>query len=73
MDQTPEKRASSAWYLMPIFFGIIGGIIAWAVTRGNDPSKAKKFLIVGIIFLVIEIVLIVAYFGALLFAPLLIT
>ena len=48
---------------MPIFLGILGGIIAWAVTKNDDPAKAKKFMIVGVILLVAEIVLVAAYYA----------
>ena len=43
----PRKR-SNLWYLAPIFFSIIGGIIAFAVLRKSDSSKAKKCLVIGI-------------------------
>ena len=65
MSQTPGKVVSSAWYLMPIFLGILGGIIAWTVTKNDDPAKAKKFMIVGVILLVAEIVLVAAYYAVL--------
>ena len=40
----PEKIRSRAWYLVPIFFGLIGGIIAYFAIRRDDPQKAKKCL-----------------------------
>ena len=55
MSATPNKQASSAWYILPILLGVIGGIIAWLVNRDDDPVKARKFLVLGIVFLVIEI------------------
>ncbi len=27
------QHVSGAWYLVPLFFGILGGIIAWAVNK----------------------------------------
>ena len=44
------------WYLLPIFVGLIGGIIAYLVLRRDDPKKAKKCLYVGIILAVIGII-----------------
>lgn len=35
------------WYLLPIFFSIIGGIIAYFVLRHDDPRLAKNCLVVG--------------------------
>ena len=36
---------SGAWWLLPIFFTWLGGLIAWAVTKARDPKKAKSMLI----------------------------
>ena len=58
-----QKEVSSMWYLLPIFFGIIGGIIAWAVTKDDDPVKAKKFMIFGFVFLILEIVVIAVWYA----------
>ena len=52
----PEKSRSNAWFLLPIFFGIIGGIIAFFMLRRDDPHKAKNCLYLGIVFMVIGII-----------------
>ena len=52
----PEKQRSNAWFLLPIFFGMIGGIIAFFVLRSDSPSKAKNCLYLGIIFMIIGII-----------------
>jgi len=52
----PVKSRSNAWFLLPIFFGIIGGIIAFFVLRKDDPSKAKNCLYLGIVFMIIGII-----------------
>ena len=39
---------SSAWWLLPILFGTLGGIVAWALTRGRDPRMARNMLLTGI-------------------------
>jgi len=44
-----STQRSGAWYLLPIFFTLLGGIIAWAAIRHDDPKKAKNCLIIGII------------------------
>ena len=51
-----EKPRSNAWYLLPIFFGIIGGIIAFLIIRKDDPHKAKNCLYLGIILMFIGII-----------------
>ena len=53
----PEKRRSNAWFLLPIFFGIIGGIIAFFVLRQDDPNKAKSCLYLGIALMIVGIIL----------------
>ena len=40
-------RASAAWYLLPIFMSIIGGIISYAALRHRDRSRARKTLVLG--------------------------
>ncbi len=42
------RKRSAAWYLLPIFLGVIGGIIGYFAVRHDDPSLAKKVLYVGI-------------------------
>jgi hypothetical protein len=43
-----SRKRSSAWYLLPIFLGIIGGIIGYFVIRHDNPNFAKRLLYVGI-------------------------
>ncbi len=52
---TTEKRRSGLWYLLPIIFGIIGGVIAWFVIKEDDPKKAKNCLYLGLVLLIIDI------------------
>ena len=42
------KDIDGIWYLVPIFFSLLGGIIAYGVNQYKDPEKAKNFLWVGI-------------------------
>ena len=51
-----EKTRSNAWFLLPILFGIIGGIIAFFVLRQDDPNKAKNCLYLGLVFMIIGII-----------------
>ena len=53
----PEKIRSRLWYLVPIFFGLIGGIIAYFAIRKDDPQKARKCLWVGIILTAINVII----------------
>ena len=51
----PYVGASAAWWLLPIFFSFIGGIIAWACVKDIDPRMAKNCLILGIVITVVPI------------------
>ena len=62
----PEKSRSNWWYLLPIFLGIIGGIIAYFAIRKDDRTKAKKCLYLGLILLAVGIIIDVFLDG---FAP----
>ncbi len=53
----PEKTRSNWWFLLPIFVGLIGGIIAYFVLRQDDPNKAKNCLYLGIILAIIGMML----------------
>ena len=52
----PEKPRSNLWFLLPILFGVIGGIIAFFILRHDDPRKAKNCLYLGLGFMVIGII-----------------
>ena len=62
----PEKSRSNWWYLLPIFLGIIGGIIAYFAIRKDDRQKAKKCLYLGLMLLAVGILVDVFFAG---FAP----
>ena len=49
----PYVGVSAAWWLLPIFFSFIGGIIAWACVKDRDPRMARNCLILGIILTVV--------------------
>ncbi len=52
----PEKQRSNAWFLLPILFGVIGGIIAFFILRRDDPRKARNCLYLGSVFMMIGII-----------------
>src|SRR5205807_4624629 len=54
----PVQQDSAAWYLVPLFFGIIGGIIAWAVNKDKDPKRARNLLIFGLLWTFVPIIII---------------
>jgi len=60
MSQQVRVR-SRWWYLLPIFFNIIGGAIAYFILRDDDPKKAKNCLWLGIVLIGIKIGLFVIF------------
>jgi len=59
----PEKPRSNLWFLLPIFLGLIGGVIAYFVLRHDDPRKAKNCLYLAIVLAILGIAINVI-FGA---------
>ena len=53
----PERPRSNFWFLLPIFLGLIGGIIAYFILRQDDPKKAKNCLYLGIVLAIIGIMI----------------
>ena len=48
----PERQRSNLWFLLPIFVGLIGGIVAYFFLRKDEPKKAKNCLYVGIAMMI---------------------
>lgn len=51
-----ERNRSLWWTLLPIFVGIIGGIIGYFALKNDDPRLAKFCIQLGILLTVIQIV-----------------
>ncbi len=51
------KSRSSGWYVLPIFLGWIGGLIAYFILRRDDPRKAKNCLYLGIVLGIVGLIL----------------
>ena len=59
----PEKPRSNWWYIIPILFSLIGGIIVYFAIRRDDPKKAKNCLYLGLILTGIGIVVNLSLLG----------
>ena len=49
------KQRSKAWYILPIFLGILGGIMGFFVLRNDSPRMARNCLMIGVITIAIGI------------------
>ena len=58
-NNTTTRIRSNFWYVLPIFGGIVGGIISWFAIKYDDPRKARNCLLLGIVLTVIPIVLMI--------------
>jgi len=56
----PRREVSGAWWLLPIFMGWLGGLIAWLINKDIDPQKARAMLITGIIISGVILLLFIA-------------
>ena len=52
-----QRQRSKAWYLLPVFLGILGGIIGFFVMRHDSPKMARNSLIIGVANLVVGIII----------------
>ena len=54
-----SDKPSAAWYLAPIFFGIVGSAIMWFVLKDEDhpdsPKMVKKGWVIGIVLTLISV------------------
>jgi len=58
-----SDKPSAAWYLAPIFLGVIGSAIMWYVLKDEDhpdsPKMIKKGWVIGIALTVIPFIIVV--------------
>lgn len=59
-EPVARRPVSGLWWLGPILFGWLGGLVAWAVTRDRDPRLARTMLLVGIAESVVLVILFAA-------------
>ncbi len=54
-----SDKPSAAWYLAPIFLGLVGSAIMWYVLKDEDhpdsPKMVKKGWVIGIVLTVISV------------------
>jgi hypothetical protein len=44
------------WYLVPIVFSIIGGVIGYFILKDDDKELANQLLIIGVIVFLLQII-----------------
>lgn len=43
----PKAKPSKAWYLLPLFFSLLGGVIGYIAVRDYDKDMANNLLLLG--------------------------
>jgi uncharacterized membrane protein len=54
--QFQSLRVSVLWWLLPLFFGILGGIVAYFAVKKRNPKTAKKLLLFGVVMTIITVI-----------------
>ncbi len=57
-----ERIRSLWWVLLPIFFGIFGGIIGYFILKNDDHKLAKFCLHLSIVLTIISIISLIPFF-----------
>ena len=70
MSEQQKNRGSITWYLLPIFFGFVGGMAMFFVLKDEDRQLAKNGVKVGAILTIVW-VFVIALLWSVLFASLL--
>jgi prolipoprotein diacylglyceryltransferase len=70
MSEQQKNRGSITWYLLPIFFGFLGGMAMFFVLKDEDRQLAKNGVKVGAILTIVW-VFVIAMLWSVLFASLL--
>jgi hypothetical protein len=61
--ETHKPKPSDAWYIIPFFFGLIGGLIGYLVVKDDDPDKAVGLLYFGILMSFIYVIVVWLYWS----------
>ena len=59
LSSSGKTIRSRWWFLLPVMFQLLGGIIAYFALRQDDPPKAKNCLLLGAILTTLGIAAIV--------------
>ena len=70
MSEQQKNRGSRMWYLLPIFFGFLGGMAMFFVLKDEDRQLAKNGVKVGAILTIVW-VFVIALLWSVLIASLL--
>jgi hypothetical protein len=59
MDEIPKVKPTPLLWLVPIFMGLLGGILMYIAVKDEDQAKANSAILVGIVS---TVTIIIVYF-----------
>jgi hypothetical protein len=62
-ENQKKKKSNAEWYAISILLGFIGGLIAYASIRKENPSAARDCLLTGIVVSIIVPIIGMYFFG----------
>ena len=65
MSEQQKNRGSAIWYLLPIFFGFLGGMAMFFVLKDEDRQLAKNGVKLGAILTIVWVFVIASLWSAL--------
>jgi len=57
MDEIPKVKSTPLLWLVPIFMGLLGGILMYIAVKDEDQGKANSAILVGIVSTVTMIII----------------
>ena len=59
----PPGARGKLWYIVPVIFPVVGGIVVFLMIKRDDPVKARNCLVLGVVvFVVMWVVMFVYWF-----------
>lgn len=61
-EETISEKPTALWFLVPFFFGIIGGIVSYVGVKDDDENMAATLLFFGIFMFFIDLLIVWVFY-----------